>query len=217
MTYPLSSTDTKEINMKLKQWTAFLLCGTLCFSLAGCKRKESENDQGQEPNAAITAVTEEVRELNLFARDALPENSYDGITLVIDSITAKAGEQNVPVRIMLFNNSGFINSGVRIQYADALQPHYNTEDNKTEYALGSVCEDFLSASVVDPAKHLIGFVSAGAEAATADGIVFTIYFDIPSDAKSGTIYPLTLDVQDFKANYEEQLDPKLIQGGIQIQ
>ena len=198
--------------MKLKQYTALFLCGILCLSLCSCKDKDTQQTP-QEPTAASENVGENV---TLFSRDTLPENTYDGVTLVMDSISAKAGEKEVPVRVMLFNNPGYINCGVRIYYGEGLSPLCESED-KTKCITGDASQGMMTVSAVDTAKRMIGFASAGAQAATNDGMVITVYFDIPSDAKSGTFYPLTLDIQDFKATRTDQLDPTLIQGGIQIE
>ncbi len=207
------------ISMKIVRSLAGAAMSVLLM-LTGCTPKSKPSDPASEPERSeqTKPIVMDAADANLtlYERNVMPDTDYQSLTIVMDSVLADAGEERVPVRVMVFRNPGYVNYGIRLLYTEALQPLCKENTDEPYIEAGNACEDMMMAARVDASKQMIGFVAAGAEENGADGILYTLYFDIPSDAKSGTVYPLSLDVQDFKNSDGEQLMPTVVQGGIQI-
>lgn len=204
--------------MNFKRIPVILLCGVCCMGLAACDNKSSSSSasegvsQSDETSAQSAASTE-----NLMQRDVVPENKYDSPTLVVDSISAKAGEQKVPVRVFVFNNKGYNLCGLRFLYDKQLKPQYNAEDATAEFTAGVACAGMMAAAFADPDEGMIGFASMGVNDLAKDGELFTVYLDVPQNAKSGTEYLINLEVEDFTNTAGDQISQEIVAGKIVVE
>ncbi len=112
-----------------------------------------------------------------------------------DSLTASAGEKHIAVPVRLENNPGFAVIGLSLIYDPAL---IGVTDKvpAAEFTLGEAAADMNAQCYVNPEKHMIGFAGYRTENVTADGTLFTCYFDVPDDAKPGQVYPFSLVAKD---------------------
>ena len=131
-------------------------------------------------------------------------------------VTAKAGAKEVPVTVKLWNNPTYSGMGVRLYYDGALKP--KTGDGDTcEHLPGEAADGMLTTCLVDVNQHLIGFAVMALKRASANGDLFTVYFDVPADAKPGTEYPLTLEIVDFADADKAPLQPKALSSAIVVE
>ncbi len=188
--------------------TALLLCGILLLGLTACNSKNSSQN-GSESNVTTTAPLSDL--------NAMPENSYKEPTILLDQITVAAGSTHVPFRVIVYNNPGYSMAGLRLIYDDDLKPYFNPADHTVEYEPGQAANGLMHNSSVSEEKFMIGFAGIGVSDITTDGIIFTCYFDVPSKAASGDVYPIKIEIVDFKNLADSQLNPSLVQGSITIQ
>ncbi len=116
-------------------------------------------------------------------------------TLYGDSITAKAGAKHVPVTVSIRNNPGIAFMGIRMIYDPALTPVF-TDGLFTEYLDGTVTQGISSTCAANVKKQLLGYSAAAGANLTADGSLFTCYFDLPADSKPGTVYQFRLESKE---------------------
>lgn len=199
-----------------------ILCGILCVatsSLFGCNGDSSlANTLPPESSVSTTeSQPDATSHMNFMDRNALPENTYSGLTIVADTITAAPGEKRVPVRVMLYHNTGYNLCGIRLVYDGGIIPLYDASTTKSEYDPGAASLGMISAAYTSPEKHLVGYGAFATDVCEEDGVIFTSYFDIPADATAGTVYPMTLEIEDFKDANGEQMNPTLVNGCVVIQ
>lgn len=142
-------------------------------------------------------------------------------TLSIGVIKAKAGQKSVPVSIKVSNNPGYSFCGVRLIYDKKLIPQADYEadsnGNTPVYDVGPAAGRAMTECVLAPENRIVAFGMISKDECTADGILFTAYFDIPADAASGTVYKLESGVERIVNGESEMLDFKLLGGEIRIQ
>lgn len=112
-----------------------------------------------------------------------------------DNITAKAGAKHVPVTVSIKNNPGISFMGIRLSYDAALTPVF-ADGLLTEYVDGTVTKGVMSTCAANSKKLLLGYSAAAAANLTEDGSLFTCYFDLPDNAKPGTVYQFRLESKD---------------------
>lgn len=188
--------------------TALVLCGMLLFSLTACNSKNSS----QAGSDSAVTTTAPLSDLN-----AMPENSYNGLTILLDQITVAAGATHVPYRVIVYNNPGYSMAGLRLIYHEDLKPYFNPADRTVEYQPGDVANSLMHNSFISEEKRMIAFAGFGVSDISVDGVLFTCYFDVPEKAASGDVYPIQIEIVDFKNLADSQLNPNLIQGSITIQ
>ena len=110
-----------------------------------------------------------------------------------ENITAAAGAKHVPVTVSIRDNPGIASFSVRFFYDAALTPAMLSKLD-AEFENGTVTAGVTSVCACNQTKRIVGYTAgAGAAELTADGTVFTVYFDVPADAKSGTVYQFTME------------------------
>ena len=104
-----------------------------------------------------------------------------------DALTASAGEKHVAVPVTVHSNPGFAVIGISLQYDEGLTG-LTAQVPAADYTLGEVGSGMMAQCYINPAKHMVGFAGLSSVDLTADGVLFTCYFDVPADAKSGQTY-----------------------------
>ena len=128
----------------------------------------------------------------------------DGKTNIIAGIVeAKAGE-TVKFPVYIANNSkdGFAATGLRLFYDEKLTPVLK-EDGKPKTAKGEACDAVVSKFSHNAEKHIIGLGTMGDDPETDNGLMYTVEITVPTDAKAGDKFPMTLEVDkwlDAKTN-----------------
>ncbi len=193
----------------IKRITALLL-SMLCAVpvLTSCEKKDPDNptysvkEDSPETTEPITYVTAEKKSDNdVKAAD-------DGPRLSINNVTAGAGE-TAEVTVSVENaEAKWSMCGLHITYPDELKPVFLNEAEDTikfkkgsasDYstaAIGMYWRDNLPAELTDNHLGSVFFTEMFNGNTGMDGDIVTLYFEIPMNAKSGTVYPIGFYVMD---------------------
>lgn len=117
-------------------------------------------------------------------------------TVYADNITAKAGQQRVPVTVNVANNPGMSFLGIRVYYDSALSPVFDKEP-LVQYENGTVTKSLVSTCAANKKKQIVGYSTFASADLKSDGSLFTCYFDVPADAAAGTVYRFRLEAADI--------------------
>lgn len=117
------------------------------------------------------------------------QNSRDSAAPVISGtgLTASAGEKRVAVPVTVRNNPGFAMIGISLHY-DKTLTCLTTDSLLADYTLGEVAKGMTANCYVNKTDGTVGLGGISAGNLTADGEIFTCYFDIPEDAETGHTY-----------------------------
>lgn len=137
------------------------------------------------------------------------------LNLIADEVYAEPGE-TVSFRVMVKENSGYAPSGLRLFYDSALKPVLNEEGTKPVIEWGEGSYGLTRSYTVNLEKNLIAYSSMGTENCTYDGVIYTVQFQVPADAKTGTKYPLSLEVDKLENSRTVPLDHNTVDGWIRI-
>lgn len=137
------------------------------------------------------------------------------LNLIADEVYAEPGE-TVSFRVMVKENSGYAPSGLRLFYDSALKPVLNEEGTKPVIEWGEGSYGLTRSYTVNLEKNLIAYSSMGTENCTYDGVIYTVQFQVPADAKTGTEYPLSLEVDKLENSRTVPLDHNTVDGWIRI-
>ncbi len=128
----------------------------------------------------------------------------DGKTNIIAGIVEAEAGETVKFPVYIANNSkdGFAATGLRLFYDEKLTPVLK-EDGKPKTAKGEACDAVVSKFSHNAEKHIIGLGTMGDDPETDNGLMYTVEITVPSDAKKGDKFPMTLEVDkwlDAKTN-----------------
>ncbi|MBR3268507.1 MAG: hypothetical protein IKI58_07255 [Oscillospiraceae bacterium] len=147
------------------------------------------------------------------------------LTISVDSVKAKAGQERVPVSLRLSGDSIFSTGGLTIDYnpkniSPSIRPVTLENSDNLSYKTGSNIEDTMTYGTINEAdgNHLFAFAFFNQNGyISPEGELMTFYVDIPADAKSGTVYPLDLEIDAVKYGRTKTLSVKTIDGSITIE
>ena len=197
---------------------------------AGESATDSGEDAGQEPSQAeqTAAIGGEQENPPASGDASQPDDSAGAPSSetvkvtgpaigIMETIYAKPGQKKVAVPISVQENPGFMVCSVKLDYDPALTPLMTDEAYMNQYDLGKVTQGMASNCAANPETHLMSFACIGSGDVTGDGVLYTVYFDIPADAASGTEYPIKATVTNFMnaARNAETMQP--VSGRIVIQ
>lgn len=152
--------------------------------------------------------------------DPPPSKKYD-ITITAETVKAKAGQENVPVKVTVSNNRGVTNGGITIDYPADIRPKVTDENGTLSYKLGMDWISAMTAGTTNDTNgvHRLGFAffSQDGTNITANSTIFTCYFNIPENAKSGTEYKLDLKPNMFQREGKIEISVEAIDGAIIIE
>ncbi len=149
-----------------------------------------------------------------------PQNQNRDITVAVDQVKAKAGQERVPVSIRISNNTGFATGGLTVHFDENLHPVTTDSAGTIEYVIGEEMKGILNygTSNENDGHHLIAFAFFNQyENITANGTLMTFYMNVPANAASGTVYKLKLDVDNIKNIEKKALQIESIDGSITIE
>lgn len=210
----------------IKRVTAVMLSAFCLLSFGACRNDDSQNDSGSVADSSrdVSSVSDSSSAIStekqpLTDLTVIPENTYDGATIVCDDIVVAAGTTKVPYRVMLYNNPGYGFVGLRVFYDGALQPYMDEErgEDELEIITGDGMGGFMSSCMNSNAQHMIGLAAFGSTDCKSDGVMFTCYFDIPADAASGTVYEFSAETVDFRQLEGENYEVAMVGGKITVQ
>jgi len=156
--------------------------------------------------------------------DDADKATYSDLTLATDKTNIIGGRvecaagDTVTYPIYVSNNSGFAATGLKVTYKADLELVMDGDTPKGE--LGEVAKDLMpvfadnSTGSGDP---IVGVGTIGMmKNATGDGEAFLVDFKVPADAKPGTVYPMVLEIKDWKDNKTNVVDAVAFDGWIKI-
>ena len=138
--------------------------------------------------------------------------------VIADQIYAEPGEE-VLYPILIVGNKGYSGSGVALEYDKRLTPKVKdgTEDTpvvKRGPASKVQDENLSSKTTFNLDLGIWAFSTMGSEdLCTDDGMYVAAYFTVPSDAKPGDTFPMTLTVNKWQDTKNVQLDRNVIGDG----
>ncbi len=148
----------------------------------------------------------------------------------LDNVTAAPGQQRVPVTLNVRGNTGITGFGIRVEFntrkseADAPAPLSPTmREDRDNVPLYDIVPNAFSIDVggVNFDREdfdMIGISATSTEAFTEDGMLFTVYFDIPRDAQNGDVYPIEIEIVDLKGESSTDItDFTIVNGSITIE
>lgn len=130
----------------------------------------------------------------------LPTTSAE---ITIGTVTVKDGYKvNVPVTIS--NNSGFAGGGIVFNF------------NKKELGFNGVTGDIVGCPVEDENNNSVSVTFAGSENMEDNGIIFTLHFILPVNAKAGDVFNISGSIDTFCDEYGRNLPVKITNGAVKI-
>lgn len=195
--------------MKFK---VIFLTAFLCISLISCGSNE-ENSYSSKESSVVSSETSNTESNSTSdipdSNEALKESFKDvsdvenGPVLSISNTSAKAGEIAEVTVSVEGADLNWSNCGIHITYPDVLRCVYQDNDDKnlkyetgkaTEYNAGMVAMEWKKEN--DPPEELVSqnlgtsfFTTMFNGNGGQDGEIITLFFEIPEDAESGTVYP----------------------------
>ncbi len=203
--------------MKRSVLTSTLACLAAAVLLTACGNQSAQSTADSTADSASSVSSESIA-------DALkqPEIGSD-LTIGVKSFTAHAGDKAVPVSVEIWNNPGFAATGIQLFYDPKLKPVVTEETSPAttfpfaKCDLGSATEGFLKSCLVGEEKHLIAFGGMSTEDSKKDGVMFTVYFDIPEDVPAGQEFTFTCVMDSLNTAAQEPLTPKMLDSKLVIE
>ena len=130
----------------------------------------------------------------------------DTVSFVLETVTATAKTERIPVTIATKNNPGVASIGLVVSWDNAL------ELKKIEYNQDICGQHMMPQTLNSPVK--LTWISPF-ENATGDWVFVTLYYSVPADCEPG-MYPILIqyDPEDIYDITETNLDVQVISGGI---
>lgn len=164
----------------------------------------------------------------LFAAHTLSAFAYESVELadrmdqltagtpgiLADEVYAEAGE-TVEFSVMIGNNIGYTNIGISLFYDKNLELILNDRD-KPDVTFGAASEDLVRVVTLNRDRCIIGYTSMGDNEVYEDGVMFTAKFTVPADAEVGTVYPMTLYVENLSDSLTIPQEFTVVDGWIEV-
>ena len=140
-----------------------------------------------------------------------------GLTVGVGSVHARAGQKAVPVTFRIWNNPGFSMGGFKISYDPALVPLLaGTNDIDAKFDLSPSISGATAYGAINFNTRAVAVGIFNPENLTAEGALFTVYFDIPENAQPGTVYALKVEADSITDAQANMLDFTNLDGEIRI-
>lgn len=166
---------------------------------------DSENSEAAGSDSAVQSDVPGSDSSSAAEQSAAEPAKKGQPALTGENVTAKAGSSRVPVTVSMTDNPGFSFIGVKLGFDAALHAVTLDSDGTGDFTSGDILGNSLAVCTVSPTKPLLALSAASSADLSADGTLFTCYFDIPADAKSGTVYTLDYSVKDMYNAAEEHI------------
>ncbi len=183
---------------------------TACGNSATQSNADSSSDASSAPSESSSA------------ENVQPDIGSE-LTIGVKSFTAHAGDKAVPVSVEIWNNPGYAATGIQLFYDPMLKPVITDETSEAttfpfaKCDLGDAAEGFLKSCLVGEEDHIIAFGGMSTENSTKDGVMFTVYFDIPDDVPAGQEFSFVCVMDSLNTMNQERLSPKTLDGKLTIE
>ena len=150
--------------------------------------------------------------LIVFRKEPASQVQITEPSIIIDTITAKAGDTSVAVKVSIANNPGIYSIGFNTNYDDSVltlkSVTYSTDFGGTG----------MPPPLADPFV-VSWFNNTAVEDITKDGSFVTFVFDVSADAVSGSVANISIvpNTQEFYNAADNEVALNIINGGITIQ
>ena len=186
--------------MRLKLIAFFCMALLTCSAFASCGEKKNNSESADKPVETKLGNVDPDGALKEDFKSV--EELTEGPVLKLNNVTAKAGE-TAEVTISVTNADYQWNMcGLHIVYPKELKCTFENEEKRlVEYDLGSASKhsngstamywrdnqtEYMTSNNLDS----VFFTEIFSDDSGMDGDIVTFYFQIPADAKSGTVYPI---------------------------
>ena len=175
---------------------------------------------------ACSLATLSVLGISTFAQTPVPaDKDIDSMTDLIDGkinivagvIEAQPGETvTFPVYIANNAESGFSAAGIRLIYDSNLTPCTGVDGKLILNKKCTAGDDIVKNFSLNYEKHIIGLGTMGYEPEKDNGLLYTVDIKVPSDAKPGDTFPMSLEVNKLMDAKTNPLDCVALDGCIYI-
>ncbi len=189
---------------------------TAAALLTGC------GNTGSNPEISASEESGTVSDEPSASADKQPEIGSD-LTIGVRSFTAHAGDRDVPVSVEIWNNPGYAAIGMQLIYDPLLKPiTTNDKSEATEHPfakceLGDAADGFMKSCLVGEENHLIAFGGMTTEDLKEDGVIYTVYFNIPDDVPAGHEFTFACVMDSLNTSKKEHLSVKTVDGTLTIE
>ena len=135
-------------------------------------------------------------------------------TFEAETVTAAAGAKKIPFTVKLHNNPGITLASLTMSYG-ALLPNGDAKTNNAQYTEG-IKTGGVTTCMYNNETQLMAFAVMAQSDFSENGDLFTVYFDLPADAKSGAEYPVTLKVSSCTNHADKKYTPETVNGVIKV-
>lgn len=110
----------------------------------------------------------------------------------------------VEVNLEMQNNEdGWINAGLIVSYDDELNVEVDEdESSEPKYEPGMASLGMTCQKALDTEQSKLALAYASSRVNTYDGVVGTLYFQVPEDAQPGDVFDLQLDADKVSTRYD---------------
>ena len=124
--------------------------------------------------------------------DRASELTADKVNIVADEVYAEPGE-TVDFRVMLSGNTGYADCGIGLVFDPQLSLEL-ADDGEPKMKIGDAARGLQTEYTLNDKKNRIAFSSIGKSNNKDSGMLYTVQFTVPEDAKENDEYPLTVDI-----------------------
>lgn len=124
--------------------------------------------------------------------DRASELTAGKVNVVADQVYAEPGE-TVDFRVMLSGNTGYADCGIGLVYDPQLTLKL-AEDGEPDLKTGDAARGLRTEYTLNDQKNRIAFSSMGQSNNKDSGMLYTVQFKVPEDARENDEYALTVDI-----------------------
>lgn len=137
--------------------------------------------------------------------------------IVAGIVTAKPGEKvEFPVYVVNNSRGGFSSMGMLLYHDERLIVSLD-QNGKPVTKMGDAADDLTTYFAYKKDKCCVGLAMIGDKREKEDGIMFTVEITVPSDAKNGDKYPMTVDIDKLMNKDNQRIEHAAVDGYIIIQ
>ena len=158
------------------------------------------------PSETSAVVTTAPASTTAAAATTKADKSKPGAKTVITigTVTVKPGTTSASVPVTISGNTGFAATGFGFTYDPAI---------KFDSVEGGIIAEPEGAD----GTNYKALTSAKSTNITKDGVIYTLKFTIPADAKAGTVYEISGAVDTFADADGKDVDVNLVKGAIKVE
>ena len=155
---------------------------------------------------------------------ALNASADDEIIIAADEVTiteeqAQAGEW-IAFDLMIENNPGYAAAGISLLYDPATvtaRPEDENTPTLAYYEEGPAAARLSPYVNLNSDEGIVGYATMGTRINNTSGTIITVYFKVPTDAKGGDVFPISVSVDQLADAQSNKMETVTKDGFIQVE